>query len=147
MCQMVASQRAIFAALVILLSVSATVCAEAELVFRSGFEASSDFPPTRAEASRFLDQATFGGSDAAIDALVVTGYRAWLDAQLALPAQSVLVYMRREGAITNPIEPIPFDLYKQAWFVDSVSAPDQLRQRVAFALSEIMVVSERGNAL
>lgn len=148
MWQIYVSQRALAAALLVVLMWGPTFArADAELVFRSGFEAASDFPPTRGEASRFLDQATFGGSDATIDALTISGYRAWLDAQVALPRQSMLSYMRNAGGISNPIEPIPFDLYKQAWFVKTASAPDQLRQRVAFALSEIMVVSERGNAL
>jgi uncharacterized protein (DUF1800 family) len=139
---------ALCAVLISLLTlISSHARSEAELVFRSGFESTSDFPSTRGEASRFLDQATFGGSDADIDALVTAGYRQWLDQQIAMPGSFVLPYMRAFEGITDPVAPIPFDIYKQAWFVRSLSAPDTLRQRVAFALSEIMVVSERGNSL
>ncbi|MGH7981380.1 MAG: DUF1800 family protein, partial [Limisphaerales bacterium] len=43
----------------------------------------------------------------------------------------------------------PTDLYQSpdwfnSWWQNSINAPDQLRQRVAFALSEIFVVSENG---
>ena len=40
----------------------------------------------------------------------------------------------------------PGTLTFNTWWQQSVTAPDQLRQRVAFALSEIMVVSESGVA-
>ncbi|MCQ4165982.1 DUF1800 domain-containing protein [Tahibacter harae] len=118
----------------------------AELVFRDGFETSLR-PATRGEAARFLTQATFGPSDSTVDALAASDYAAWIQAQTALPPSFVLPYMRTQAGIGNPLEPIPFHYFRQAWFVRVLDAPDQLRQRVAFALSEILVVSERGNAL
>lgn len=118
-----------------------------DLVFRQGFERTSDRPATRGEASRFLAQATFGGSDTDVDALAASGYEAWLSAQIARPPTFVLPYMRAQAGTANPLERIPFHIFKQAWFVRALGAEDQLRQRVAFALSEILVVSERGNGL
>ena len=119
----------------------------ADLVFRNGFERPLDQPPNRAEASRFLAQATFGASEADIDTLVAIGYGAWLDAQASRQPAYVLPYMRAAEGTTDPLRPLPFHLYRQAWFVNVLGAQDQLRQRVAFALSEIFVVSERGNGL
>jgi uncharacterized protein (DUF1800 family) len=44
--------------------------------------------------------------------------------------------------------PVPLNNYRQdAWFRNAMHGPDQLRQRVAFALSEIMVVSQNGALL
>ncbi len=123
------------------------VQADADLVFRNGFERATDLPPSRGEASRFLAQATFGTTEMDIDALVERGYRAWLDAQFALPTSFMLPYMRAAENVTNPLDALPFYRFRQAWFVRTLAAPDQLRQRVAFALSEILVVSERGNGL
>jgi uncharacterized protein (DUF1800 family) len=37
--------------------------------------------------------------------------------------------------------------FQEAWWYTVVRAPDQLRQRVAFALSEIMVISANGNSM
>ncbi|WP_257389138.1 DUF1800 domain-containing protein [Tahibacter caeni] len=118
----------------------------ADLIFRDGYEFAAR-PSSRGEASRFLTQATFGPGDAEIDALAASSYAAWIDAQIALPPSYFLPYMRSQAGITDPLQPIPFAEFLQAWFVRALSAPDQLRQRVAFALSEILVVSERGNGL
>src|ERR1700759_2729408 len=41
--------------------------------------------PTEAEASRFLAQASMGGSRTEIATVVSLGYAGWLDAQFALP--------------------------------------------------------------
>lgn len=119
----------------------------AERIFRNGFERPLDQPPNRAEASRFLAQATFGASDADLDRLVALGYDAWLDEQQAWPASYVLPRMRAAEGTGDPLRPLPFHRFREAWFVDVLGAHDQLRQRVAFALSEIFVVSERGNGL
>jgi uncharacterized protein (DUF1800 family) len=129
------------------LAVPAASAQSYDLAFRNGFEANHDRPATRGEASRFLTQSTFGGSDGDIDALAASGYEAWIAAQRATPPSFVLPYMRAQTGTTNPLEPIPFHVFRQAWFVRALGAQDQLRQRVAFALSEILVVSERGNGL
>lgn len=120
--------------------------AAADLIFRDGYEFPVR-PSSRGEASRFLTQATFGPSDADIDALSASSYAAWIAAQVELPPSYFLPYMRSQAGITDPLQPIPFAEFLQAWFVRVLSAPDQLRQRVAFAFSEILVVSERGNGL
>ena len=118
-----------------------------ELVYRNGFERPLDLPPNRAEASRFLAQATFGASEAEIDELVALGYGAWLDAQAGRQPAYVLPYMRNAEGTTDPLHALPFHRFRQAWFVHVLGSQDRLRQRVAFALSEIFVVSERGNGL
>ena len=53
-----------------------------------------------------------------------------------------------QHVLANPYSD-PTDLYQSplwfnTWWQQSITAPDQLRQRVAFALSEIFVVSENG---
>jgi uncharacterized protein (DUF1800 family) len=108
--------------------------------------------------ARFLTQSTFGPTDADIGKLRGMTYDAWLDDQFAQPATRETDYMNwatghnagelgeQEGQ-TQRIE---------AWFLGALGGPDpknnlvihrdQLRQRVAFALSEILVVSQQ-NAL
>ena len=41
--------------------------------------------PTKAQAARFLRQATFGATAAEIDRVAQVGYARWLDEQMALP--------------------------------------------------------------
>jgi uncharacterized protein (DUF1800 family) len=94
-------------------------------------------------AVRFLTQATFGASPSDIAAVQSMGYAGWISNQFSLPATHHLpVVMANISA--DPTQPFPSELAFNTWWQQSVAAPDQLRQRVAFALSEIMVVSEQG---
>ena len=97
--------------------------------------------PNPAQASRFLAQATFGARPQDIAPLTTQGYAAWIQAQMAIPATSQLALVE---ATANPT-------YSQnryaAWWKTTVTGPDQLRQRVALALSEIFVVSDQSSSL
>lgn len=89
-------------------------------------------------AARFLDQATWGPTPASIAQLQQMGIANWLNAQFALntsdlPDQPIL---GADGKPNNNLAPV-----QVAFFQNAVTGPDQLRQRVAFALSEIWVVS------
>jgi uncharacterized protein (DUF1800 family) len=94
-------------------------------------------------AARFLQQATFGASPAEIKAVQKLGYENWINKQLKMRPTSHLnnVYAT---AGADPNSMFPATLTFNTWWKHSVTAPDQLRQRVAFALSQIMVVSEEG---
>ncbi|MBX3743069.1 MAG: DUF1800 family protein [Akkermansiaceae bacterium] len=98
-----------------------------------------------AEAARFLTQATFGPNAAALATLETQSFPQWIDAQIALPPTWHLPLMRQRrdewlargstgGGWQGP--------RLEAWWQTAVDAPDQLRQRVAFALSEILVISQ-----
>jgi uncharacterized protein (DUF1800 family) len=94
-------------------------------------------------AARFLVQATFGPTANDIAAVQALGYDGWISNQFSLPPTYHLPYVLANVA-ADPTTPYPSALTFNAWWLQSVTAPDQLRQRVAFALSEIMVVSENG---
>ena len=112
-------------------------------------------PGTRAitdsDAARFLTQATFGPTLSEIAYLRQVGYAAWLGEQFAMPASYQTPYLDAAAP-----DPGPFTRM-EAWFrhalggqdpfVPAIVHRDQLRQRVAFALSEIFVVSDRNDAL
>ena len=94
--------------------------------------------PSRLEAVRFLNQATFGPTEADIQRVMSRGYAAWLDEQFALPLAADY-HWKRYASATGSVagaRTVYASFYTQA-----LTAPDQLRQRVAFALSQIMVVS------
>jgi len=99
-----------------------------------------------AAASRFLQQATFGANGAEIAALQSkASYEAWIDDEFAKPIGTHLPYVEKFRNVTNPNSPTySGNLTFNSWWKNSIQADDQLRQRVAFALSEIMVVSENG---
>lgn len=96
---------------------------------------------SKAEAARFLTQATFGPTMSEIDALPLAGYEAWLEQQFDVPMTSHVDYLGKLDGDKNQTDRLG------VWWDVALNGPDQLRQRVAFALSEILVVSEREAAL
>ncbi len=93
---------------------------------------------TLTQAARLLDQTTFGPSLAAISQVQQIGMTGYLNQQFALPATLM-------PAIPLPPVPLcPDATYRcvQSYFwQNALTANDQLRQRVAFALGELFVVS------
>ncbi len=99
-------------------------------------------PATDAEAVRFLQQATFGATPADIARVKEIGYENWINEQFALPRNSHLEFLTRQVPLPIPDNttvssaPLYYSFWRQA-----VSAPDQLRQRTTFSLSQIIVTS------
>ncbi|GAC1629527.1 MAG: hypothetical protein NVS9B10_20810 [Nevskia sp.] len=87
-------------------------------------------------AARLLTQGTFGPSIAAIDAAAGQSYDQWFAAQAA--AQPSLTLPPVVGH-DSQISWLPY------WWQNVVQGPDALRQRVAFALSQILVTSNQNN--
>ncbi|HMP81782.1 MAG TPA: DUF1800 family protein, partial [Verrucomicrobiota bacterium] len=103
----------------------------------------TDDHTSAAAAARFLIQSTFGPNATEIATVQSAGYEAWIDDQFTQPVTRHLPVVLAKGNV-DPSTPYPGNLTFNAWWQQSVTAPDQLRQRVAFALSEIFVVSELG---
>lgn len=104
--------------------------------------ATNERPATRDDAARFLTQATFGPTEASIDRVMALGYSAWIDEQFALPATShratwdaTDTVLKAAGGNAGQ------DQVFESFWKQAVTGEDQLRQRVAFALSQIFVVS------
>ncbi len=105
--------------------------------------------PSQTDAARFLLQATFGPTPATLAALQARGINGWLDDQMVLPPTSAVAALNYD-ATSYPNPPVlagMVDYYyfmhwnwHAAWWKTALTAPDQLRQRVAFALSELLVV-------
>lgn len=98
--------------------------------------------PTAQDAARFLSQATFGATDALISRVQRRGFDAFLAEQFAAPKSSYLAFI--DGSTPTLF---PFQETRTAWWTYAVFGPDQLRQRIAFALSEFFVVSKTPGSL
>jgi len=99
-------------------------------------------PITKADAFQFLNQATFGATEVEAQRVISMGLEGWIDDQLEQPASLQLPHLQ-----SLPRPQFLFELQSDRvdiWFRNSLHGSDQLRQRVAFALSEIMVVSQLG---
>ena len=101
--------------------------------------------PTAPEASRLLTQATFGPTDASIAAVREAGYAAWVDQQLAAPvSNSHLAHLDArlpQLRERNPNAQLAASQFYESFWLQAATGPDQLRQRVKFALSQIFVIS------
>ena len=96
--------------------------------------------PSAADAARFLAQATFGPTATDIAALQDSTFSAWIDAQLALPLPA-RTHQQHVEARRTELTTISASQFYESWWRQVVTEPDQLRQRVAFALSQIFVIS------
>lgn len=142
------------------LASTATASHRPDPMYHHGFEPVAAGPFRDDDAARFLAQATFGPTLSDIAHLRTVGYAAWLDEQLALPAATQEPYL--DWVTTLP--PVPdgnnhvTDATRlETWTINALGTPDpsrgfvaprdQLRQRVAFAWSQVFVVSALNGTL
>jgi len=86
-----------------------------------------------AAAVRFLEQSSFGPSPEQVNQLQQTGFDSLLQSQFAAPASAYPAPAATDMGLGK---------VQQQFFFNAVNNPDQLRQRMAFALNEIWVVGE-----
>jgi len=99
-------------------------------------------PVTKIEAYQLLNQATFGATEVEAQAVIAMRQESWINDQMRQPVSRQLQHLQ-----SVPPPQFPFELHQDRvdiWFRNALHGEDQLRQRVAFALSEIMVVSQLG---
>ena len=100
------------------------------------------------QASRFLAQATFGPTPAAIAILRSSNYdyNAWIDQEIAKPpsySAPLVVAALSSGGITK----VQSAQNRRARNQVMISGSDQLRQRIAYELSQIFVISDANSAI
>ncbi|PSU35216.1 DUF1800 domain-containing protein [Photobacterium lutimaris] len=94
------------------------------------------------QAAKFLYRATFGPKQGDVDDFLTLGTDAWLDDQFT---RSWRLHRPLAEAYANASnDKLNENARLSAWWNRSLNAGDQLRQRVAFALSQIFVVSSNG---
>ena len=124
--------------------------------------------PELSEAARFLTQATFGSTSEDIDYLAsLNSYEDWINQQFETPPSLLLpevhsIYQANYDYCISQISrscraslaeiitlgelgfvDTESSHFRYVWWANAIDGADQLRQRVAFALSEILVVSDR----
>ncbi len=114
------------------------------------------------DASRFLAQATFGATDADIHLVSKIGYKDWMTQQFNTPPTLHEPVVEQSLLINNP--PCSANDIKcnaalfvgnnqnesyvqQTFWQQAMTGNDQLRQRVKYVLSEIMVISSTNPAV
>src|SRR5213078_2614714 len=91
---------------------------------------------------------TFGPTMNDITSLQGQGYDAWLSAQFTTPTTSMYQQVYNRATTSSATgDALDGARITECWWRIAVTAPDQLRQRVAFAYSEIFVVSKVEDAI
>ncbi|MBK8820961.1 MAG: DUF1800 family protein [Saprospiraceae bacterium] len=108
----------------------------------------------RNEMARFLTQASFGFSEAELTEATESGIENWLENQFALPeskyeermnsfALLLYQYYFENGEDPNNLSSdLIWVHFRYAWWDINTFGKDQLRQRMAYALSQILVISD-----
>jgi len=105
-------------------------------------------PTSQVDASRFLAQSSMGASMSSVDEVSADGYARWMDRQFNMPAGSPHQDYLVAVAASLPAGDSPQDAHvMHTFWKQAATAPDQLRRRVAFALSQIFVVSLTSDAV
>lgn len=113
-------------------------------------------PASSADTVRFLDQATFGPTSAEVARVQAIGFRAYLDEQFSAsmssyPTLTLMNVDSSQGCPTGSastclrdnytMHPLQVKFFQNA--LNTQASSDQLRQRVSFALHQILVISGR----
>src|SRR5438094_7533749 len=102
----------------------------------------SQYPlPSATDAARFLNQASFGATEAEVNKLRTYGYSAWLEDQFFMPGRSHEAYINAVSASLPTGQSLDDSHVMNTFWREAATGQDQLRRRVAFALSQIFVVS------
>ncbi|GAA5221245.1 DUF1800 domain-containing protein [Membranihabitans marinus] len=115
-------------------------------------------------SARFLSQAAFGGNEIEIQRVLDLGYEAWIEEQIATPPNYMLPQMNdifdqayqihlNDGGDPDDFFGPYWIHFQYAYWQNNIMNMDLLRQKVAWALSQIFVISfnsdlqDRGVAL
>ncbi len=114
------------------------------------------------DASRFLAQATFGATDGDIHHLSMIGYTTWLNEQFNTPATLHEPVVEQSLILNNPpcnasdlkcnaalfVQNNQQETYlQQTFWQQAITGNDQLRQRMKYSLTEMIVISSTNPAV
>ncbi len=94
---------------------------------------------SRYAAARFADQVSFGATPALVDEIAAKGFEAWIEAQFTVPLHPI------NAAPIKFESPAHWQYFMRVTHEQGLTAPDQLRQRVTWALSQYLVVGLKVN--
>jgi uncharacterized protein (DUF1800 family) len=90
-------------------------------------------PVSQVAAVRFIEQSTFGPTPSLVNQVAQSGFDIFLQQQFTAPASAYPTPAATDTGVTK---------VQNQFFINAVNDSDQLRERVAFALNEIWVVSQ-----
>ncbi len=117
------------------------------LRFKWPTPAGTGYTTAQASAARLLRQATFGPTTATINRVAQLGPSAWIAEQMALPfTPDFVTHLNTKFARNADHRPggsrYDYTWVTQRFWATAATNPDQLRKRVAWALHQMMTVSQ-----
>ncbi|MBC3876064.1 DUF1800 family protein [Undibacterium flavidum] len=107
-----------------------------------GLSISNPTQPSPAQTARFLQQSTFGPNSSDLTAVSNLGFKNWIEAQFNVAQTLHRSYMDTTAAtLPKGLSDLNQNHFFESFWQQTVKGDDQLRQRVGFALSQIMVTS------
>jgi uncharacterized protein (DUF1800 family) len=109
------------------------------------------FLPNLTAAARFLSQATLGYNQTEIENVTVVGIEDWMESQsneaipFTLLSKSKTYHQYAKDQSGDPDYGSNARMWDYSWWQYHMTSDDYLRQRVAFALSEIVVISDKSS--
>jgi uncharacterized protein (DUF1800 family) len=101
----------------------------------------------RTDAVRLLYQGTFGPRDGDIDTIIQQGAAAWFEEQITMDLHSYTSAWESIAADFDDIDSGENANFRQlsheTFMLNALFSPDQLRQRMTYALSQMFVISDR----
>src|SRR2546427_8503670 len=91
--------------------------------------------PTAADAARFLNQASFGATEAELNKVRTYGYSAWLEDQFFMPGRSHEAYLNAVSASLPAGQSLDDSHVMNTFWREAATGQDQLRRRVGLALA------------
>ncbi len=94
------------------------------------------------ESYRFLVQASFGADNTMVDELSAMGFEQWINWQLSIPHNSYfnhLYFVSKYGQQAI----LYWTNFHRTWWQNILTGEDYLRDRMAYALSQVLVISSR----
>jgi uncharacterized protein (DUF1800 family) len=138
------------------LAIAAIGCSHAQVPPRTVPHGALGLPPgvvapaDRGATLRFLAQASFGPNAAEEEAVVKLGPARWIEKQFLLPPRSHRAQWEAADAAIRAADPnrrAGTNEVLDAFWTQALTGQDQLRLRVAYALSQIFVVSAVDSAV
>lgn len=109
----------------------------------------SGYLPNENAASRFLTQSALGHNITDVNTVMTMGVEDWIEDQMSMPFTDTLLNRIRDynqvarDSLNEPTRQSIARMWRYAWWNYHMTNDDYLRQKVAFALSEILVISEK----
>ncbi|MGD9582647.1 MAG: DUF1800 family protein [Lysobacterales bacterium] len=132
----------------LLLPIGVSAQCSGDCIMNDQFENAFWRAESDAEAARFMNQATFGANRSGLSTVRALGFQQWIEQQFVVPQTLARPFLEQVARVRHDANrTIDQTDRLHRWYDTAVTANDQLRQKMAYALGQIIVVSDQNDNL